>query len=72
MNTYKALEIKKALLTLADFLDMKPEQIASNICFLDKDRFAKLKKASDVWNKFDNTCDIVERGKLLGVEIIKE
>ena len=68
MKTKQALKIKEAILTLSDYLDMTPQQVGSNVCFLDKERFAKLKAASDIWNTFDN-ADIVERGKMLGIEV---
>lgn len=68
METQKALDIKQALITLSDALGMEFNQIASRICFLDKDKGAILREASDTWNKFDN-ASIVERGEMLGINI---
>ena len=64
----QALEIKKALETLADYLDMTPQQIASQVSFLDDKKYKKLVEASKVWNKFQDS-DIVTRGKMLGFEV---
>lgn len=67
--TKQSLKIKEALLTLADYLDMTPEQVANNVCFLDKEKFAKLKKASEEWNKFDDEKDVRKRAEMLGYEV---
>ena len=66
----QALEIKKALHTLADYLDMTPQEIASQVSFLDDEKYKKLVEASKVWNRFDDS-DIVTRGKMLGLKITK-
>ena len=68
METQKALEIKKAIFTLSDFLEIEPQELVSSICFLNKERFSKIKEASEVWNAFDE-ADIVTRGKMLGIDI---
>jgi hypothetical protein len=68
MNIQQALKIKEALLTLSDALNISAQDIASRVCFFDEDKFEKLKKASDLWNEFDN-ADIVERGAMLGIKI---
>ena len=64
----QALEIRKALETLADSLDMTPQEIASQVSFLDDKKHKKLVEASKVWNKFQDS-DIVTRGKMLGFEV---
>ena len=69
METQKAIEIKKAIFTLSDYLEIQPQELVSSICFLNKERFSKLKEASQVWNAFDE-ADIVTRGKMLGIDII--
>jgi len=68
MDIKKALEIKKAIITLSDYLGMTPQEVARNICFLDKIRGGKMIEASNAWNKFDN-ADIVSKGKMLGLTI---
>jgi hypothetical protein len=68
METKQALEIKKAILCLADFLKIEPLNVVSGICFLDKEKFAKFKEASDLWNIFEES-DIFTRGSLLGITI---
>jgi hypothetical protein len=65
MKLQKALEIKKALFAISDLLEIEPQELVSSICFLDKQRFKKIKDASDVWNEFDD-ADINERAKMLG------
>ncbi len=69
METQKAIEIKKAIFTLSDYLEIQPQELVSSICFLNKERFSKIKEASEVWNAFDE-ADIVTRGKMLGINII--
>ena len=69
MEARKAIEIKKAILTLSELLEIDPQELVSSICFLNKERFSKIKEASEVWNAFDE-ADIVTRGKMLGIEII--
>lgn len=68
MNTQKALEIKKALFTISDLLEIEPQELVNSICFLNKERFSKIKQASDIWNEFDD-ADLVSRGKMLGFTI---
>ena len=69
MEARKAIEIKKAILTLSELLEIDPQELVSSICFLNKERFSKIKEASEVWNAFDE-ADIVTRGKMLGIEVI--
>lgn len=68
MNTREALDIKKALVTLADTLGMTVQQVATNVCFLDQNKGDILLEASRLWNEFDD-ADIKTRGALLGIEI---
>ncbi len=68
MNINKALDIKKALITLSESLGMEFENVASNVCLFDKDKFEILKEASDTWNKFDS-ASIEERGAMLGIKV---
>ena len=68
MNTQKALEIKKAIFTISDLLEIEPQDLVNSICLLNKERFLKIKKASDIWNEFDD-ADLVNRGKMLGFTI---
>jgi hypothetical protein len=67
----EAIEIKKALMTIADFLEIEPQSVASSICFLDKKRSDKFIEASKLWNSFDNEEDIVKRGEMLGIKVEK-
>ena len=68
-NMKEALEIKKALLLLADFTGMTPQELVSSICFLDKKMFNLFKDASDKWNSFEDEKDIVKRGAMIGIKI---
>jgi len=68
MNTQKALEVKKAIITLSDVLGIEAQDLVNSICLLDKRRYSILKTASDIWNTFDD-LDIVERGKMIGLNI---
>ena len=69
MNVQKALEIKKALITLSDYLEIDPQLLTNSICFLlEKEKFTKFKIASDLWNEFDD-ADIVRRAELLGIKM---
>jgi hypothetical protein len=68
MDIEKALEIKKSLLTLMDVLNMEFNDLVAQICFYDDEKLKVLKEASDLWNKFDD-ADIVERGKMLGINV---
>ena len=64
----KALEIKRALITLANALDMSAPTIVSNICMLDENKFDIFVEASAMWCRFD-AVGIVEKGKMLGIEV---
>lgn len=67
--TYKeAIEVKKALLVLAEYLGVTPEKVASNVCFFDREKWKKLIEASNLWNEFED-MNIVERGRVLGIKI---
>ena len=68
MDTKRALEIKKALLLIAEVFDSNVRAIASCLAILNLDRYKILVKASDLWNNFDQ-AGLVERGKMLGVTI---
>ena len=68
MNTQEAIDVVKAIETLADYMDMDFSHIAGNICFLDKEKGAKLRKAVDLYNEFIES-DITKRGELLGIKI---
>jgi hypothetical protein len=70
INTIKAIEIKKALIAISDFMEIDAQIIVNRICLYDKKLMSKFKNASDIWNEFDN-ADIVERGKMLGVTVIE-
>ena len=69
MNTLKAIEIKKAIFTLSEFLEIEAKDLVGSICFLNKPRFEKFKEASLIWNAFDD-AGIVERGDMLGLKIL--
>ena len=68
MNTAKAIEVKKALFTISELLEVEPQELVNSICLLNKERFAKIREASDLWNEFDE-ADIVTRGKMLGYKV---
>ena len=68
MEIEKALEVKKALITLAEVLGYDIKKVASNVCFLDDDKYKILIEASNIWNKFDSAT-LIDRGKMLGIEI---
>ena len=68
MNTQKALEIKKAIFTISDLLEIEPQDLVNSICLLNKERFSKIKKAADIWTEFDD-ADLVSRGNMLGFTI---
>jgi hypothetical protein len=68
MEINKALKVREALLTLADVLDCDAGKIAAQVCFFDDKKHAILLDAQKSWVKFYN-CDIVGRGKMLGITI---
>jgi hypothetical protein len=70
MEALKAIEVKKAIFTLSDFLEIEPQELVSSICFLHKERFAKINSASEIWNKFDD-ADIMERAEMVGLKLEK-
>ena len=71
MTTEKALEVKRALLMFSELLDIMPEQVAVRICMYDQKCIHTISEALEIWSKF-NDADIVERGKMLGYDIIVE
>ena len=71
MEIQKALDIKRALLTLSDVLDISPKLIASYIGLFNNEKYDILIEASNIWNVFDS-ANLVERGKMLGIEIIEK
>jgi hypothetical protein len=71
MDTRKALDIKQALVTLADALGMTAQGVAANVCLLDQKKFDILLKANRIWNAFEG-ADIETRGAMLGLEITVE
>jgi|GEM_PF-2423373 hypothetical protein len=48
METLKAIEVKKAIFTLSDLLEIEPQELVNSICFLHKERFAKINSASEI------------------------
>ncbi|MCP4394504.1 MAG: hypothetical protein GY804_09605 [Alphaproteobacteria bacterium] len=68
MDINTALDIKNALITLSGALGQDFQRTASNVCFMNKEKFAILKEASDLWNEFQD-ADIVKRGEMLGITI---
>jgi hypothetical protein len=68
MKINKALDIKKALLTLSEELNISWHDLIARICFFDKAPHDILVDASNTWNEFDN-ADIVERGRMLGITV---
>ena len=68
MDIQQALDIKHALLTLSKALDKPFNNVASNVCMFDDDKFKILVEASDLWNAFES-ASLVERGKMIGIEI---
>ena len=53
MDIIKALEVKKSIFILRDFLEIQPIQLVRSICLLDDNRKAKLVEASKTWNDFE-------------------
>ena len=68
MTTNEAIGIIKAIDLLASTLDVPFKRMASNCCLFNDEKFKILKEASDKYQLFLD-ADIVERGKMLDVEI---
>lgn len=69
MEYQEANKVIEAVFTLADFLEIKPEQVISSLCFLDEKRFNKIKEANNLRNKFQDMT-FAERGRALGYNVI--
>jgi len=69
MEIKKALKVREAFLVLAEVLEITPEEVAGHVCLLISDKQHKtLLEAQDLWMKFAD-CDLVERGKMLGITV---
>ena len=68
MDARQALDIRNALSTLSTALDLEFKEVATRVCFFDEEIGKILKEASDTWCAFED-AEIVERGKMLGLEI---
>jgi len=66
MDTQKSLDLKKAMVLFQEELDIPFKDFISLINFYNKKSFNKLKEASKIWNKFEES-DIKERAKMLGL-----
>jgi hypothetical protein len=70
MEYQKANKVIEAVFTLANFLEIKPEEVISPLCFLNEERFNKIKEANNLRNKFQNMT-FAERGRALGYNVIE-
>ena len=68
MTTNKAINVSKAIETLADFFGEDVQNIAISLVILNSKRKPLLNDAIKLTRQFYDS-DIVERGKLLGMEI---
>ena len=68
MTTNKAINVSKAIETLADFFGEDVQDIAISLVLLNSKRKTLLNDAIKITRQFYDS-DIVERGKLLGMEI---
>ena len=68
MEIEAALKIRDALIVLSVALDIEFQTAAAQICFLDEEKFAILKDASETWVQFDK-MNLVDRGKSLGITV---
>lgn len=71
MTTEKALDVKNALSTISELLEISPQEVVNAICLLNRERYRPSEDASETWTKFYD-ADIVDRGKMLGIDIITE
>ena len=55
-------------MTLSEITGTKPLDIVGSICLFGEEKKKPFIEASDLWNEFEN-ADIVERGKMLGIDI---
>jgi len=68
MDTQTAIDIIKALDTIGTALDMEPNSVGAFACFYDEKKIAIINEAAKLYNEFHG-ADIVERGRLIGLEI---
>ena len=66
MDTKTALDLKKSMVLFQEELGIPFKDFISLINFYNKKSFNKLKEASKIWNKFEES-DIEERAKMLGL-----
>ena len=71
MDVQKALDIKKALITLSEALDIEITDLPARISFFNDEKFAMFVEAQKTWVAFYE-ADIVDRGAMLGIEITTE
>lgn len=71
MTTEKALDVKNALSTISELLEISPQEVVNAICLLNREWYRPFEDASKTWTKFYD-ADIVDRGKMLGIDIITE
>lgn len=70
METREAIKIMDAICTLADVLAMSEQEVCSNVCFLNKERYAKLVEANKIYNDFQDKS-VADRGRALGYEVVE-
>ena len=71
MTIEQAIRVKKALLALSDVLNISPQKLAEEICFMGwEDRRTILMEASRMWNEFEDG-DFETKAKMLGYEVTK-
>jgi len=68
MKVNEALEIRTALLTLSDSLNIDAKELSSLILLFGEDTHKILLEAQKLWIEFYDS-DIVERGKMMGIEV---
>lgn len=61
----QAQKVYQALIVFADFLGKTENEIASNVAFLDKEKFQKIKKAVNLVNNF-NAKSVKEKAEIMG------
>ena len=70
MEYKKANKVMDAICTLADFLGMTEQEVVSNVCFLNKERYAKIVEANKMYNSFQD-MSIADRGRALGYSVVE-
>ena len=70
MDTSKALEITKAMRTLADCFKEDHQEFLNSLILLHKARIEPLTEAINLENEFRD-ADIIKRGELLGLNVTK-